>query len=160
MTIQSLGKMTRSNWIELCGSRLAAREINNFSPLEICDVGRTAHGVELTAPPLHLLENAFKLISILQWLREAEGSASVLINSWYRDREYNEVIGGVPNSMHLTLGACDVTKKGKTPKEVADLLETHPQADLLGIGRYNSFTHVDCRGMMARPSPARWGNNN
>ena len=61
--------------------------------------------------------------------------------------------------MHLTLGASDIVKVGRSPSEVADMLEGHPDAKLLGIGRYKSFTHVDIRGMIGRPSPARWGSN-
>ena len=151
--------MTKDDWVTVCGSRLAANDITNFSPLEICDVGRLAYGTALTAPCLDLMKNAFKLIDILEWVRRADGEAPVLVNSWYRDSEYNHIIGGVKNSMHLTLGAADIVKVGCTPSQVADLLEDNPYNKLLGIGRYNSFTHVDIRGMIGRPSPARWGSN-
>ena len=127
--------------------------------MEICDVGRECSGVTLSAPPLELLSNAVKLISVLQWVRRADGVAPVLINSWYRDREYNEAIGGVSNSMHLTLGAADIVKVGWEPSDVADLIDDSPWKRQLGLGRYNSFTHVDIRGMIGRPSPARWGTN-
>ena len=151
--------MTKDDWVTVCGSRLAANDITNFSSLEICDVGRLAYGTALTAPCLDLMENAFKLIDILEWVRRADGEAPVLISSWYRDSEYNHIIGGVRNSMHLTLGAADIVKVGWSPSKVADLLEDNPHKNLLGIGRYNSFTHVDVRGMIGRPSPARWGSN-
>jgi len=59
--------------------------------------------------------------------------------------------------MHITLGAADIVKIGWEPSDVADLLENSPYKRLLGIGRYESFTHVDVRGMIGRPSPARWG---
>ena len=61
--------------------------------------------------------------------------------------------------MHLTLGASDIVKVGRSPSEVADMLEGHPDAKLLGIGRYKSFTHLDVRGMIGRRSPARWGSS-
>ena len=70
--------------------------------------------------------------------------------------EYNKKIGGVPWSMHLTCGAADIVKVGYTPSQVADMLEAHPLADKLGIGRYNTFTHVDIRGWLGREAPARW----
>ena len=148
--------MTRSEWSDICDSRLRAAGINNFNALEVCDVGRKYCGVQLSAPPLELLHNAIKLIDILAWVRSAGGVAPVLINSWYRDREYNEAIGGVSHSMHMTLGAADIVKIGTSPAEVADLIDTHPQADMLGLGRYNTFTHVDIRGMIGRAAPARW----
>ena len=151
--------MTKNNWAKVCGQCLADYGIKNFSALEICDVGRRSNDVTLGTPPLELLENAYKLVGVLEWLRERNGTSSVLVNSWYRDPRYNAAIGGVANSMHLTCGAADVVKKGSIPSEVADMLERHPDAKLLGIGRYKSFTHVDVRGMIGRPSPARWGRN-
>ena len=151
--------MTRSEWADACDPRLQAAGINNFSSLEICDVGREYCGIRLSAPPLELLHNAIKLIDILAWVRSADGVAPVLINSWYRDKEYNEAIGGVSHSMHTTLGAADIVKVGWTPSDVADLLEGHSAKSLFGIGRYKSFTHLDVRGMIGRSSPARWGTN-
>ena len=117
--------MTKSDWVDVCGSWLQAQDVKDFSALEICDVGRESYGTRLSAPPLELLKNA--------------------------------VIGGAPNSLHMTLGAADVVKVGRTPAEVADLLEDYPEKNLLGVGRYRTFTHVDVRGMIGRSSPARWG---
>ena len=151
--------MTRGEWVDVCDSRLRAAGINNFTALEVCDVGREYCGVQLSPPTLDLIYNAIKLIDILAWVRSADGVAPVLINSWYRDREYNEAIGGVSHSMHMTCGAADIVKIGCIPSEVADMLEGHPDAKLFGIGRYKSFTHLDVRAMIGRPSPARWGSN-
>ena len=151
--------MTRNEWVRVCGARLQVHGITNFSPLEIADVGRESSGVSLSSPPLGLLSNALKLVDVLQWLRNEGDVASVLVNSWWRSPEYNEAIGGVANSMHLTLGASDIVKVGWTPRQVADLLESSPYKEQLGIGRYKTFTHVDVRGMIGRPAPARWGTN-
>ena len=151
--------MTRSEWATLCDARLKASGITNFSALEICDVGRESQGVSLAPPEIELLDNAIKLIDVLQYVRRAGGVAPVLINSWYRSPDYNQVIGGVPNSMHLTLGAADIVKVNWTPKQVADLLDNSPYRQQLGIGRYKTFTHVDIRGIIGRSSPARWGKN-
>ena len=149
--------MTKDDWIEICSKCLEDHGTKNFSALEICDVGRRSGDAVLSAPPVELLENAYNLIDVLEWLRAKDGVASVLVNSWYRDSEYNAAIGGVKNSMHKTCAAAAVVKVGRTPSEVADLLESHPHSKLFGIGRYKTFTHIDVRGMVDRPSPARWG---
>jgi len=151
--------MTKNDWAEICGKCLEDHGTKNFSALEICDVGRRSRGIALSAPRQELLENAYKLIDVLEWLREKNGTTSVLVNSWYRSPRYNAAIGGVSHSMHMTCGAADVVKGGSIPSEVADMLEGHPDAKFLGIGRYKSFTHVDVRGMIGRRSPARWGSN-
>ena len=154
--------MTKDDWLEVCGKGLADLYTNvsgNFSALEICDVGRRSGSAVLSAPPVELLENAYKLIDVLEWLRAEDGTASVLVNSWYRSPEYNAAIGGVSHSMHLTLGAADIVKVGRSPSEVADMLKRHPHSKLFGLGRYKTFTHLDVRGMIGRLSPARWGTN-
>ena len=149
--------MTKSDWVKVCGECLADRGIKNFSALEICDVGRESRNAILETPSLELIGNAYKLIHVLEWLRAKNGVSGVLVNSWYRDPRYNAAIGGVARSMHMTCGAADVVKIGCVPSEVADMLEGHPDASLLGVGRYKTFTHVDIRGMIGRSSPARWG---
>ena len=59
--------------------------------------------------------------------------------------------------MHLTGGAADITKDGWPPARVAlALLNDYPMADELGLGLYETFTHVDVRGMIGRRAPARW----
>jgi hypothetical protein len=148
--------MTRSEWNEICGAELSALAIQNFSPLEICDVGRKAGDIELIAPTFDLLVNAIKLIDVLEWLRDYEVRTPILINSWYRDPGYNYEIGGVRRSMHLTCGAADVVKVGYEPYQAAAMLESHPLSDQFGIGNYNTFTHIDIRGMIGRSAPARW----
>lgn len=62
------------------------------------------------------------------------------INSAFRTREYNNSLdGSATNSMHLTGQAFDI---GITSDEFVDLALS---IGFGGIGRYNSFTHVDSR---------------
>jgi hypothetical protein len=148
--------MTRDEWVEVCGAALEAEGIDQFHPLEVCDVGREARGTALVTPQPYLLPNAIKLCRVLCDLRAAVRPMPVRVNSWYRSTAYNHIIGGVVRSMHLTCGAADVVKAGFTPAEVADILERHPDSDHFGIGRYATFTHIDIRGMIGREAPARW----
>ena len=82
--------------------------------------------------------------------------ASVIINSAYRSSDYNKLVGGATKSQHLTGNASDITIKGYTPDEVADIIEGLIKIDAIeegGVGRYNTFTHYDRRG-----TKARWNN--
>tara|TARA_R110000764_G_scaffold73003_1_gene149237 strand:- start:69 stop:464 length:396 start_codon:yes stop_codon:yes gene_type:complete len=85
--------------------------------------------------------------------------APIQINSAYRCPSHNKAIGGVSNSQHILGKAADIVIKGYRPDEVADELEVMLEDECLfpfhlgGIGRYNTFTHIDIR-----PSKARWDN--
>lgn len=80
----------------------------------------------------------------LQQLRHDLGS-SIHINSAYRCPAHNAAIGGEKNSMHMKGHATDIVVKGMTPNEVADACEKFD-----GLGRYDTFTHIDSRGFKAR----------
>jgi len=91
----------------------------------------------------------------LQTLRDF-CDASVTINSAYRSPSYNKKVGGATKSQHLTGNASDITIKGYTPDEVADIIEGLIRIDAIeegGVGRYDTFTHYDRRG-----TKARWDN--
>ena len=101
--------------------------------------------VELLAEELQVIRDHFK--------------APIQINSAYRCPSHNRSIGGVKNSQHILGKASDIVVKGFTSDEVANELEVMLQDDCLfpfhlgGIGKYNTFTHVD-----TRPDKARWDN--
>ena len=80
----------------------------------------------------------------LQQLRDDLGS-TITINSAYRCPAHNSAVGGEKNSMHMKGHATDITVKGMTPDEVADACEKFD-----GLGRYNTFTHIDSRGSKSR----------
>jgi hypothetical protein len=80
----------------------------------------------------------------LQQLRDDLG-CSITINSAYRCLAHNTAVGGEKNSQHMKGNATDIVVEGMTPDEVADSCEKFD-----GLGRYNTFTHVDSRGKKAR----------
>lgn len=88
--------------------------------------------------------------------RHFEGKA-VSVISGARCVKHNAKEGGAKKSEHLAteedhnVSACDIRVSGVKPSVVAAYLESTPFANLLGIGRYATFTHVDTRGY-----PARW----
>lgn len=81
--------------------------------------------------------------------------APVTIVSGPRCCKHNRAVGGAKNSEHLIRededsDAVDIKVKGYTPQEVYLYLKNLPYANLLGIGKYKTFTHVDTRGYSAR----------
>ena len=114
-------------------------------------------GCEMPSSVFYEIE---ELANELQTIRD-RFNAPIQINSAYRCPSHNKAIGGVSNSQHVLGKASDIVIKGYTPDEVADELEVMLEDECLfpfhlgGIGRYNTFTHIDIR-----PGKARWDNRN
>jgi uncharacterized protein YcbK (DUF882 family) len=64
-----------------------------------------------------------------------------------RCESFNRVVGGAAGSQHLRGRAADIIVMGTPPSIVADLAE---QMLLGGVGRYDTFTHVDTRHGVVR----------
>lgn len=102
--------------------------------------------------PEFVKKNVEKLAKDLQVIRDKVG-VGFTPNSAYRCAEHNASIGGVKSSQHLKGKAADINIKGIEPSEVADLIEDLMKTEAItkgGVGRYNSFTHIDNRGTNAR----------
>tara|TARA_R110002153_G_scaffold114620_1_gene257475 strand:- start:3364 stop:3759 length:396 start_codon:yes stop_codon:yes gene_type:complete len=112
-------------------------------------------GCEMPSSVFYEIE---ELANELQIIRDSF-NAPIQINSAYRCPSHNKAIGGVSNSQHVLGKASDIVIKGYTPDEVADQLEVMLEDECLfpfhlgGIGKYNTFTHIDIR-----PKKARWDN--
>jgi uncharacterized protein YcbK (DUF882 family) len=74
----------------------------------------------------------------------------VTINSSTRCEKHNKNVGGSEYSMHLSGHAADIVVKDTHPDSVYRYLNSCGYADLIGLGSYTSFTHVDTRGKRAR----------
>jgi uncharacterized protein YcbK (DUF882 family) len=86
-----------------------------------------------------------RLVELCQRIRDTFGPVSV--TSGYRSGSWNERIGGAPRSKHLLGCAADLDAHQATPTEVADFAAG---LDVGGLGRYNTFTHVDVIGQGRR----------
>lgn len=86
------------------------------------------------------------LLEKLQKLRDQIGKP-IIINSAYRNKEYNLKVGGAKNSQHLLGKAVDIKVSGITPKEIAKIAEG---IGFGGIGIYSNFVHLDTRQGRAR----------
>ena len=105
--------------------------------------------------PAFVKKNVIKLADNLQTLRVVLLKPIKITNA-YRCESHNAKVGGSKNSQHLLGKAADLQVKGESPDDIADTINDLMKAevfDLGGIGRYNTFTHVDIRG-----TKARWNN--
>lgn len=91
-----------------------------------------------------------ELITILENLRKTLGG-SITIHSGNRCEAYNKKIDGAKNSQHVRGRAADIGVEGFSPRQVQDAFD-RMYPDKYGMGRYDSFTHVDSRYVKAR-----WG---
>ena len=102
--------------------------------------------------PDEVLDN-LKMLAVQLEIIRAHFNAPVIINSGYRNLEYNRNIGSKDTSQHVKGTAADIVIKDISPDEVADAIEFLISTGMLkegGVGRYNTFTHYDIRGTRAR----------
>lgn len=91
-----------------------------------------------------------ELMKVLDDVREHFGKP-VTITSGYRCVVHNKNVGGATASKHLEGIAADIKVKDVLPSDVHKYL-TSKYSGKYGIGKYNTFTHID-----VRPDMARWG---
>jgi uncharacterized protein YcbK (DUF882 family) len=90
-----------------------------------------------------------ELIKILEGVHVYFGRA-IGINSGARCAAYNAMQEhSAKKSQHLLGKAADINVVGIDPEKVATFLE-EKYPNKYGIGRYNTFTHVDVRSVKAR----------
>ncbi len=102
-------------------------------------------------PPKALWKNIGNTAQMLDEIRHRLGY-SVHINSAYRNLAYNSCIGGEPASLHMQYNAIDFRGSGQTAAvwhAVAKAVRASDARFTGGIGRYNTFVHIDTRGHMA-----------
>jgi uncharacterized protein YcbK (DUF882 family) len=97
--------------------------------------------------------NVFKLAEQLQILRD-KVKKPIKINSAYRCPNYNDnVVKGAKHSQHKFGKAADIVVSGMTPNEVHELvceMVELGQLNFGGIGKYDTFTHLDIRDKKSR----------
>lgn len=95
-----------------------------------------------------------KALISLNKLREKFGGP-LIINSGYRTPEWNRKVGGSVNSQHLKGIAFDIPIRNK--EMGAKLEQLARELGAGGIGRYNTFIHIDWRERKADGRVAEWG---
>ena len=102
--------------------------------------------------PQDVLDNVKIVAEQLQVVRNKLNKA-IKINSAYRCPKHNEIIGGAKNSQHKLGTAADIVVKDTLPRRVFSFINKLMVLDeikLGGLGQYNTFTHLDFRGYIAR----------
>jgi uncharacterized protein YcbK (DUF882 family) len=89
------------------------------------------------------------LLDLLELIREWFTDKPVTITSGYRCPVHNANVGGVRNSTHLQGIAADIQVSGVLAKDVYAAC-TEIMDGSGGLGRYDTFTHVDARDKSAR----------
>jgi len=89
-----------------------------------------------------------QLIDVLENIR-CYFDAPLLISSACRCESHNKEVGGKPGSLHRLGRAADIDVVMVSPVEVQKFLKSQ-YPDELGIGCYDTFTHVDSRNSKGR----------
>ncbi len=126
---------------------LDAEGIRHFSAKEVLFRGARDALLRInTDPPRQLWPNIIPTLRALDALRAILGKPLLLV-SIYRCPPYNRAIGGARNSQHVQFRACDVRSDHVRPSRIhAALLEMRDDGAWSGgLGKYNSFVHIDTR---------------
>jgi uncharacterized protein YcbK (DUF882 family) len=98
-------------------------------------------------------KNILELIKHMEVIRAACGNQPIKITSGYRSSKHNAAVGGSKTSEHVKGRAADFTVKGKTPKQVYDIIEELINRGAIpagGLGLYKRWVHYDFRGVNVR----------
>jgi len=123
-------------------------------------------GPRHACPPPDLLgnmEDTAKLVELVRVLwaqRFPSGDARVRIVSGYRPPAYNKLVGGAGDSQHKHFRACDLQPYNGSIGEFTALIDSMVETLALykptGLGKYNTFVHVDVGAEIA--DKRRWDN--
>lgn len=128
------------------------QKFRNFSVKEFTNYFAVfRRGVKNSVPPKAKWKNIVPTLRIVDDLRD-HFNAPVVILSSYRSPDYNRAIGdAAPKSYHMEFNALDIAVAGHSPSEVYAVLLDWRRCGRFkgGLGKYNTFVHIDTRGFNA-----------
>jgi uncharacterized protein YcbK (DUF882 family) len=92
---------------------------------------------------LKIVPGFYQHLHLLEQLRRELGFP-ILVNSGYRCDRHNRAVGGAARSWHL-LFATDIRPEDGAPDKLAALHAGAERLGFGGIGRYDTFIHLDLR---------------
>jgi hypothetical protein len=93
------------------------------------------------SPGMLASANLMRLAKLLDQVRKCLGKP-VMVNSGFRCKELNTLVGGQPNSQHLEGCAADIRVSGMTPDEVVKaIIQSDIQFDQM-IREFDSWVHI------------------
>lgn len=110
--------------------------ITNFTFNELT---KTDTAYDNTPNDINIIKNLVRLVEFLQMIRN-ELHLPIIINSAYRSKEVNEVVGGVSSSYHMKGLAADI-RSSDMDKLLSIIREHLSEIDQLGI-YYNKTTQL------------------
>lgn len=94
-------------------------------------------------PTKEVIENLKKVMYILDMVRVHMGKP-IFVNSGYRCKKLNEIVGGAPKSMHIKGLAADIRTKEKEDLNTMTkfLKENQKEFKIIELIKYNTFIHI------------------
>lgn len=85
-------------------------------------------------PSFEVVEHIKELTKLLNVIREKWDSA-IIVNSGFRSKKLNTVVGGVKNSMHLEGKAADIVPKNGKTKALFSMIEEMIKSGEIVVGQ-------------------------
>ena len=98
---------------------------------------------------LKVVPGFYRHAGLLEQLRK-EAGFPIAVTSGYRCKSHNASVGGGARSWHL-LFATDIQPEDRNPEKLHCLYILSQELGFGGIGRYETFIHLDLR-----PEPMQW----
>lgn len=148
-----------SSWVKLKGTDVyryanfvKSLGLRNITPRMVLapHFKKTGYTTNSLPPKSHWKKMAPTLKIIDRMSSEMHRPLETILSA-YRSPRYNRAVGGRSKSLHMQNQAVDVKFRGASPSHVASVARYLRKKGKFsgGVGRYNSFVHVDTRGYNA-----------
>lgn len=124
--------------------------VKNFKAREVLTLGPRSYMRRFNSLPGELLwHNILPVIRFIDSV--AEDAGRIKITEAFRNKKYNRLRCGIPESLHCSFRACHVAPLDMDIDNLWRIcVDKRRKVNFLGgLGRHPGFIHVDCRGSKA-----------